>query len=118
MDLDLRRVVEGQTAMLPAPPRGTLCRSDSNPCLSPLPWSSTAFTSAWQLISSATIPSTARRAARISGVVPSFILASRSVTRLRIRIYRRRKDGEGVTWVKGRDRAKRGIEGLTAGATL
>lgn len=56
------------------------------PCLSALPWSSTAFTSAWQLISSATIPSTARRAARISGVVPSFILASRSVTRLRIRI--------------------------------
>lgn len=57
-----------------------------NPCFSSLPWSSTAFTSAWQLISSATIPSTARRAARIRGVVPSFILASRSVTRLRIRI--------------------------------
>lgn len=50
--------------------------------------------------------------------MPSFILASRSVTRLRIRIYRRRKDGEGVTWVKGRDGAKRGNEGLTAGATL
>ena len=57
-----------------------------NCCFSSLPWSSTAFTSAWQLINSATIPSTARRAARIRGVVPSFILASRSVTRLRISI--------------------------------
>lgn len=56
-----------------------------------LPWSSTAFTSAWQLISSATIPSTARRAARINGVVPSFIRASKSVTLFRIRIWTTRE---------------------------
>lgn len=57
-----------------------------------LPWSSTAFTSAWQLISSATMPSTASRAARINGVVPSFIRASKSVTLLRIRIWTRGED--------------------------
>jgi len=54
---------------------------------STLPWSSTAFTSAWQLMSSATIPSTASRAARINGVVPSFMRASKSVTLLRIKIW-------------------------------
>lgn len=58
-----------------------------------LPWSSTALTSAWQLMSSATIPSTARRAARINGVVPSFIRASKSVTLLRIRIWTTGEDG-------------------------
>ena len=57
-----------------------------------VPESSVALASAWQLISSSTIPSTANRAARISGVVPSCMRASRSVARFRIKIC---KD----TWV-------------------
>ena len=51
-----------------------------------LPESSVALASAWQLISSSTMPSTANRAERISGVVPSCIRASRSVARFRIKI--------------------------------
>ena len=51
------------------------------------PRSSTALTSAWELMRSSSMPSTARRAARISGVVPSCMRASRSVARFRIRIW-------------------------------
>ena len=51
-----------------------------------LPSSSTALTSAWLAMSSSTMPSTARRAARISAVEPSAMRASRSVERFRIRI--------------------------------
>lgn len=52
------------------------------------PKSSMALTSAWQLMSSSTMPSTASRAARISGVVPSCMRASKSVARFLIRIWR------------------------------
>lgn len=51
-----------------------------------LPKSSTALTSACALIRSSSMPSTASRAARISGVVPSCMRASRSVARFRMRI--------------------------------
>ena len=84
VDSDLRQLFKDLAIILSS--EACFAGRSLNPCFSSLPWSSTAFTSAWQLISSATIPSTARRAARIRGVVPSFILASRSVTRLRISI--------------------------------
>lgn len=59
------------------------------PCsrASHLPRSSTALTSACELMRSSNMPSTARRAARINGVVPSCMRASRSVARFRIRIW-------------------------------
>lgn len=56
-----------------------------------IPRSSTALTSAWQLMRSSNMPSTARRAARIKGVVPSCMRASRSVALFRIRICPREK---------------------------
>ena len=46
-----------------------------------------ALASAWQLMSSSTMPSTASRDARISGVVPSCMRAFRSVARFLIKIY-------------------------------
>lgn len=54
--------------------------------------------SAWQWISSSTIPSTASLAARISGVVPSFMRASSSVARLRIRIWENTKIQTHEIW--------------------
>lgn len=61
-----------------------------------IPRSSTALTSAWELMRSSSMPSTASRAARISGVVPSCMRASRSVARFRISIWGTGKVSDSV----------------------
>lgn len=71
-----------------------------------VPRSSTALTSAWQLMRSSSMPSTARRAARIRGVVPSCMRASRSVALFLMRICRDRDRSTGSTNVR-RDRQQR-----------
>lgn len=71
-----------------------------------VPRSSTALTSAWQLMRSSSMPSTARRAARIRGVVPSCMRASRSVALFLMRIFRDRDRSTGSTNVR-QDRQQR-----------
>ncbi len=60
--------------------------TDAAQCSAVLPYSSVAFTSASALMRSSTVASMARRAARMSGVVPSFIREFRFVARFRSKI--------------------------------